>query len=471
MIRSIRLNARVLDKAEDKQLRLARDDLRLAANKVMTRLYLRDQEDTRHDEAPHTAAYRMLGGIKGHEPAYEPTTTAPVAGGVRSAVATLVHDRYREDRRDIETGRKSLATFRRLPLVVRKQEISIPDPEHIDCLIWGKPSPRKVRFEVWAGPRDTRTRKLWRAIAAGEVKHGDLRLTMDRLGRWYILLAHHHEAPEAKTVGAVLGVAIEGGEWRGVLLRPDGTSEVERFALPINFWDLWSRDLRLFREIGRANRLDYGLRAGRGRGGKIAPIERRRRRYGARVEDAARVLARAVTRHALGAGAVIALTDLRGEAVAAIDATEAVSPRGSRAEIRARFLRRNRGRVHELIASACARDGVAVVSVSCANLKDETGKLSIAEVIASRGREKLAAVGGDRPGVAGSVRAVAGPEAEKGEGQAASGEMIADSRQPLERSASSGVKSPERDPSQGGSDATDRGSRKRPPKHRRRRDL
>lgn len=272
----------------------------------------------------------------------------------------------------------------------------------------------------------------------------------------------------------MLGIDIQGGGLVGALFSPDGTWQEERFSPPANFWQLWARDLQLRREIGRTNRLDYALRAGRGRARKIRPFEQRRAKYERRVEDACLVLACAVARYAEKEGVhCVALTRTIGEVVAEQDQTEDVRPRETRAEIRSRFLRRNRARIVERIKTACEPRGIKLVEVSSSRLIEESKERaeSTARVIARRGKESLADSASDRPGTGGVERLVAQPGGEVHERRAASGEMIADTSQSLEGSSSSGDASPERSPSRGGGDATNRGSRKRPPKHRGRRDL
>jgi hypothetical protein len=357
MTRCIRLCARIADKAEDLAIRQARDDLRLAANRTITGLYIGTD-----GVPPHTAAYRMMSGIKGHSATYV-ATTQTVSGGVRSAVATHVYDRWRTDRRDIEAGRKSLATFRRLPLLMRRQEVEVIDHEHVALLIWGRApgqAPRWVRVEVW--PTGRRYRSLWRRIVGHEVQHGDARLQMDRLHRWYLLLSYSEDVEERSASGGTLTLTLTGECWHAVHTSPDGEVIDERDFRPSGqFWLAWSRELQLFRQIGECNRQEYEVRTGRGRGAKIAPLERRRDKYRLRIEDMCRVMAAAIVRYAVQEKCSIVLPKLKGEAVRQQNRTEDVRPRETRAVLRSRFLRRQRGKVEELIRSAAEHHGVSLL--------------------------------------------------------------------------------------------------------------
>jgi len=462
VIRCIRLSLRLSDD-ESRALKVARDDLRIAANAVMRDLYLREQEEP-DGVAPHTYAYRRLGGVKGLEPAYVPTGE-PVGGGVRSAVATHCYARWRTDRRDVARGEKSLATFRRLPLMLRRQEARVVDHEHVEMLVWGKPNPRWVRAECW--PAGRRQRKTWRQIARGKIRHGDLKLQLDRLGRWYGLLAYEEE-PETISAGAggVVALEVRGGSLAGLHLRSGGKTEALDYPPPCNFWRLWEEWLRWRREVGRCARKDYELREGRGRARKLAPLGARREKYERRIEDACRIMARAAVNYASSEGAAIAITAQIGRTEEQQDESEDVRPRETRAELRSRFLRRNRQRLMDRVRTAAESAGVRVAEVSAAKLHESDDPL---REIARRG---YVAVGlpvvpeGDS-----DAPLVAEGEAEGHESRAASGDVIADSRQALDVSARSRVTTRDRSASKGAENAQDRGSRCEPRKRRARKDL
>lgn len=372
--RCIRLQARLERRAEHVELLRARDDLRLAANRTMTLIHTRG---ALNGEPLHTTAYRAVSGIRGEEATYEPTTTQPIAGGCRSAVATLVYQRYREDRGKIRRGEKSLATFRRLPLLFRRQEVGVLSHEALELLVWGRAPghpPRRLTFAV--RPAGSRHRAVWRAVVAGTLRYGDARLQLDRLGRWYVLLSHEVLTPEARATGGVLGVEL-GADRFAVAAHLSALGELEDtevFPSPLNFWRHWQQDLRIRREIGRANRKDYGLRAGKGRGRKLRPLEKRRARYEARIVDACRVVAHAIVRYAIEHGCrAVAVPNLRTAAKRQQDATEDVQPRETRADIRSRFLRRNRGRLRDAIAAKCEEHGIELLEVSSAKRYSECG--------------------------------------------------------------------------------------------------
>lgn len=475
--RCIRLGARIvvegakddkekerIEAIEHRALLLARDDMRLTANRTITELYVRTRkppEPGAPKVALHTQAYRLISGVHGETSTYEPTQPENrVSGGVRSAVATHVYQRLSTDLSKIKNGETSLATFRRLPLLVRKQEVTIRDHETVELLFYGRPKPRRVRFHVW--PCGRHSVSTWRAIVGGTLSSGDVRLQLDRKGRWFILLSHSILTPDPRVDGGVLGVEISPSGLQGVVLQPTGDLDFETFPPPCHFWRLWARDLDIRRQIGRANRLDYDLRGGRGRAKKLKPFDRLREKYRLRVLDACRVMAAALARYAAEAGVrAVALAKLKGEVEKQQDRTEDVVPRETRAEMRSKFLRQNKGQLDALIRTACEGRGIKVLAVSgakryltCAEC-GEKGEMrsgdftcmydackrrgkrteaarNTALVLARRGEAALSA---GNPAGGESARLVAQPEAEEAGGRAG-GESLG---QAPERSASSSV--------------------------------
>lgn len=471
-VRTIRLNAKLENESDNKSLLVARDDLRLAANRTITRLYL---GETKQGESQHTAAYRIVSGIAGHEPAaYQPTDGGNVlCGGARSALATLVHDRFKKDAKDIETGKKSLATFRRIPVLVRQSEVKVLGNEYVELGIYGKPNPRRLKFKVW--PAGRRQRATWRAIVLGTLRYGDARLQTDRLGRWYILLSHHAMVEESKPDGIIVCADVRAGTLKalcaGVGDSLEKDAERQDFPPSANFWRLWEQDLATRRAIGLTNRLEYELREGRGRQHKLEPIYRRRERYRLRVEDMCHCMARALVNWAKKQEANrIVLWNPVGKVQLQQDATEDTHPRKTRAEMRARFLREQRTKLSDLIKQKAELAGIVVEIYTLKKEEIEASQSDRLMALARKAFEKNSAVEPGRcTGAGEDVRAVASPKGEIGESRAASGEMIADSRQALERSPRSGVKSSDRLESQGSGDISNRDVRNATRKHRRNR--
>lgn len=275
-------------------LRLMSLDLTRAANRAISAMWLLQLGmypwPQKEDGAPvslQTLAYQLLSGKwqPAGRPSYEPGPDAPVAGSnVLVQLSNDVLTRINTDLQDIKAGRKSLATFREVPIpfpgsVVRPQA----DGSFLLSVYAGRKGnllrvrPRKL---------DTSTNAIMHRIREGRYTHGSAKLWRDaRNAKWFMALSWTDKAYEVATLPTdpaeatdviVAGVdtGIQHACWvafvNGATGEPLPKAEIVQF--PSRTTRGVSRISRERRERLQYNRADLGLREGRGRTRKLRVV-------------------------------------------------------------------------------------------------------------------------------------------------------------------------------------------------------
>lgn len=281
------------------RLRRSMDELRDAANRMIRILWLLDQREIPWPEAPRargaqkgvvakvphqTLAYRLLSG---DWKVGEDVVFANASGLLAQTFCTLttrVLTRIKEDAWEVKVGKKSLPTFRQLP--IEYPAVYVHDwTENNEFTLKTYKDGHNVRVR----PRklDGSRLAILRRIRTGEYKLGSVQLVRDqppeRHERWFVSISYTTpevvDAPAPVTErgeGLVCGVDI-GIRHAAfcVFVKPDG--EVARMSpLVIGFP---RRTLRAVERIeverkqrSEYNRADLDLRSGRGRDRKLRPL-------------------------------------------------------------------------------------------------------------------------------------------------------------------------------------------------------
>lgn len=360
----------------------AQDDLRAAANRTISALYMLRIGTVPWPEAEaqrgankgtvrkvplQTLCYQALSG------AWQPFGTplyAPAEGNQRVSshalldLAGMIHTRIQTDWVEIQRGQKSLPTWRSMPIGSPYVEV---DREL-----------GTVTFSLWAGRGrkvTVRPRKLdtasWRDLRRA-VKYGGCRLTWDkpsgRTGKWFLSLSVElptETRAQAPLVAAVrLGmlttctVAYVSRETGKLLGRTDSVD------LPASTWRAVRRVEKARTERGAWNRKDHGQRVGRGRDRKLRVVEGLGDIVQRTTDTAIRQVAAAVVSTAIQRGAaVLALPDFAHWSVASEMDKTADLPEGDRAAHRRWYFRFHQGTLRQRIREAAQREGLAVIDV------------------------------------------------------------------------------------------------------------
>lgn len=237
-----------------------------------------------------TLAYQGLSGAwQPHGfPLYTPYERNGVAnpsasGGVLSETANTVLSRLKTDLTDIRSGKKSLATFREMPICYRASEVTLRDDGGIELVTFA--GRKNNRVTVFPRNLDASQRQLLAKCREGTLSYGSARLQWRQRpgtkGKWFFSLAwtdktHEiapvQEGPEAVIAGIDLG--IEHAIWiayTGSDGRPKRYNDVLEF--PASVLQATARRKQEQRERLRWNRKEFGLRTGHGRHRKLRVVE------------------------------------------------------------------------------------------------------------------------------------------------------------------------------------------------------
>lgn len=369
-----------------KQLWALSDDLRLAANRVTGAVW-----SVLIGGAPHPIGVSKRGKNAGKEvpihpqslcyqalsgqwqpygqPLYQSTTELLASSSVRLALAGVIWTRLKADHLDILHGKTQLPSFRKMPLVCSSVQV---DPEV-----------GNFTLSPWEGGKKkltVRPRKLdphmWRKIRSA-VRFGDCELSWDqpvgRKGRWMLSVSgYFHKKKLPETPPLIASVRL--GYLTTCTLafvhpatkKPQG--QVESINLPSTVEKATARLERERTERGRWNRLDAGLREGRGRAKKLRATENLSDKLRRVTTTAVRQTAAAVVNLAIRRGATaLAIPDLKTWSVNdTMEKTEEL-PEVERALRRKWYFARHQGEIRAQIQQVCETRGLPWVSVPVAD--------------------------------------------------------------------------------------------------------
>lgn len=361
----------------------AEGDLRRAANLAMSALYQLKLGTIPWPEAEakkgvdkgkvrkvplRTLCYQALSG--GWQPFGHPLYT-PGGGHERVSsnalldLAGYLFVRIRDDWPAVQMGKKSLPTWRSVPI----------GSPYVDV----DKETGSISFALWAGRAGrvtVRPRKLdgrgWSDLRRA-VKFGTCRLTwyqpVGRKGRWMLSVSAQFEKRAPDPAQKPLVAAVRLGMLTTCTLAycEPGKSSVGRadsVDLPGSTWRSVRRIERERTERGEWNRRDRGQREGRGRERKLRATQGLSDTVARVTDTAVRQVAAAVVATAVRRGAtVLALPDLQAWSVAQeMDRTRDL-PEEGRAAHRRWYLRWHQGALRQRIEQAAQLRGLTVVTV------------------------------------------------------------------------------------------------------------
>lgn len=356
-----------------KELWSAQDDLRAAANRLVSALWQVHLGTLEHpvDEKKgrkvplQSLAYQGLSGKwqPFGEPLYLPRGRA-VASHVLLELAAVVHTRMQADRLEILRGQKSLPTWKSIPLGVVGQSVRVAEDGMVAIKVWGgrgsdtwlRLAPRKLdasqRSSLLTGKPGT-ARLVWRKPKG-------------RKGKWMLSLAVTTPARELSPPVPLIA-AVHLGMINSCTVayvgRESGTPEkrCDVHNIPRTALRAAHRLRNERRERSATNRQEWGLREGRGRQRKLRVVETLSGRERATVDTAIRQTAAAVVSRALARGAVeLVIEDLTAWSVArAMDELPDATNR-ARADFRRWYLRWHQGELRQRLKEAAEREGMVV---------------------------------------------------------------------------------------------------------------
>lgn len=379
------------------QLSIAQSDATRAANNLIEVLSLLDRGliaaplDGGKPRSSSTLAYQALTGMwdpwgstngdggGSRYPIYVQKTDRPLCGGCRSALATFVADRLKNDEkaRRKDTARPRYSTFGQIPIMFRAQEVRLEDDGGIRLTLWARetgsakaPSAIKVR-PAWS-TRSQSQKTIVARIRNGEYKHGSASLWKDaRTKKWMLAISWSGEAKSADgplLMGVHLGIATTAS--CACIGLEDG--KLARFKDRVLIPKATLRALDRFRhersDLSRLNRQEYGLREGHGRGRKLRVTALLSDSYFQMVQTAVRQTAAAIVKLAQKRGvSIIAIEDLKDWSVdkMLLESEALLGP--SRKRARHAYFRWHQGALREAIKQAAELAGIFIVEVSAAH--------------------------------------------------------------------------------------------------------
>jgi hypothetical protein len=388
----------------------AMSDLTTASNKAISALWLLKQGNLPwplyplgHKKAGQKVIFRSLvyqcfsgAWQPWGEPLYVAKRGPQVAGNALLDAAGRVHTRIKTDYKDITMGKKSMSTFRQVPVGVVGASVSFGAADAVTLQIWGKDTQRKT---VTVRPRklDGGQLAILRHCAAGTYKHGNAALIwhqpIGRKGKWMLTLAW------TKVSSATLGLDVvgQGGGSQAQDGQANRASRVELIAgvhlgmlstasvayikhdgevlRKKDILDLANSAVRAYermfqekRQRSNTNRNELHLREGRGRQRKLRVVEAFGEKGSRIVDTAVKQLAALVVSAAQRKGATtLAIEALTHWSVATALDELPLGTNRQRAAHRRWYFRWHQGALRQAIHDAAELAGLTVLSVGAEN--------------------------------------------------------------------------------------------------------
>lgn len=366
------------------RLRKAQDDVTRAANALTSALYLLEQgllpwpeearqRGQRRGEVSRvplgTLGYRGLSGkwapFGDERLCYRPSTPEPVSSAILLETAQHVTKSHARSLAGVKRGQQALQTFRELPIMLPAQRVKLLDNLDLTLSLWAG---RSGGLTVRPHGLNRGQRAMLRACAEGRAKLGAVKLAWDpRRCKWALSMAYTLEEVAAQDAAAALVAGASLGFAPTVLVAYAAeaggeASFSDTLTIPR---DLFRAERRLDGELAarsRANRAEFGLRTGRGRGRKLRATEALRGKIGRMREDARRELAAALV-HTLRRRGVqrLVLEDMAWWHRSMLRESEPLRPQERRARRRRWIISAYQPHATtQAIISACAREGMSV---------------------------------------------------------------------------------------------------------------
>jgi len=287
-----------------KKLYSVNRDLMVAANRIISRLYLINNgtinlpEKTNKDGSigeicPRTYAYQLMTGKCGDK-VYEPTLVE-ISGGCKSAIAEKVSQRFKTDKKKLKRGEQSLSSFKKnIAMPIRASEINIVDKETVNLGLFAK-GEDKISANVYV--KGNNHEEVWKRILSGEYIAKSADLLHDDKNQWSIHLAYEFESkPSIINKECIIGIDLGMTDLVAcAIMKPNGDFvEHKIFHGGMNFWKFFAQYEKIRKNIGHANRVAYGIRQGLGRQRKIRPLRKIKNKYALRRQAEIRNIAKAV---------------------------------------------------------------------------------------------------------------------------------------------------------------------------------
>jgi hypothetical protein len=358
-------------------------DLTAAANRLIGALWqvrigtlpwpTREAKGGGEERVPlQTLAYQGLSGkwrpfgTSLYAPIYSSTTAS---SAVILDLASSVHTRLDEDFVDIQRGKRSLPTFRSLPLGLTTHGVEVAANGDVTLRLW----PGKGANSITVAPRkiDASARVILRRCAEGTLKAGGAKLAWvapeGRKGKWLLSVQWTGDVERATgEVFAGLDLGLRQSATLCCVSTATGkaTRSTDILRLPASVMRGWRRWEAERRERGGSNRAVFQRRAGRGVGRKMRSLDALQNKQARLVDAEVAELAAGIVRQAKARGAVgIAIEDLTTWSVGRL--MDEAGTNAERADRRKRYLLGwHQGAIRARVKEVAAREGLACIEVS-----------------------------------------------------------------------------------------------------------
>jgi hypothetical protein len=298
-------------------------DLTLAANRTLTHLWAIYSGVIPHpinkkglETHQQTLANQIMSG---KVPGAIVRQRHPVHSQIVLAAANLVHTRASKDFRNVLLGKQALPTFRGLPILFRKLNVTLTE-YGIKLNVW----PSRAKVIVAPMGTDSGTAAILRRLRAGEIAlvDGSSLFFDDRKKHWMLALCWQAKSSAGVQSRKNLIAGVDIGRTTAAVISyvtladvPEGYSD--RVHLPGNVPRGWRRLEAMRRARGRGNRAVFASRAGRGVGRKVRATTKFGEKH-ANLSDTgvAQVAAAVVDAIKRRGAAVLAIENLTGWATA-----------------------------------------------------------------------------------------------------------------------------------------------------------
>jgi IS605 OrfB family transposase len=287
-------------------LQTLQKDLTRASNRLSTFYYFlqteqlpRPKKDTGEDVPLKTLAYRAFNGEwqPFGRPLYKATTKHPPSSALLLGASGRVYQRIQTDKAEITAGKKSLATFRLVPLTFPAQTVRFEREGTMLLPLWAHEAKQK-RLEIGLafGARDHGAQAIYTRIKTGVYKLGSVQLFQDkRTNRWTASISYTQPVESIMPASPCI-VGIDSGIAASATLAcVNAKGEVQSNRATLNLpADLDRALMRIFRRKQQTART--ARPRGRGRKRALRGVHATRDAYARRVQDAVRRLAAAIVK-------------------------------------------------------------------------------------------------------------------------------------------------------------------------------